>query len=44
MDKLKFFRKLEKLNQGVYHGSWAVWKGTDRNSVGDMSILDWTQP
>lgn len=40
MDKLKIFRKLEKLNHGVYHGSWAVWKGTDRNSVGDMSILD----
>jgi hypothetical protein len=40
MDKLKIFRKLEKLNQGVYHGSWAVWKGTERDSVGDMSILD----
>lgn len=40
MDKLRIYRKLEKLNQGVYHGSWAVWKGTDRDCVSDTSILE----
>ena len=40
MDKLKIYRKLKKLNQGVYHGSWAIWNGTDSKKVGDTSILE----
>lgn len=40
MDKLKVYENLLRLNQGVFHGSWAIWKGDSREDVGDYGYLN----